>query len=169
MDTDWFEWRLARGLITRFDSDFLQDIWSSMKQVQYIVFDDPRNQHAVLDCKRALNSMTPGEENFALLIENLIQPLHPAYYKSMIIETLSAYTEFCAGMPHADFGNRLYLSEVVNKAADFYRSDNIEPTKTDKVEVPVGSERSLDYLMQAPPQIAQLYIKRALEELTKRI
>lgn len=169
VDTDWFEWRLARGLITRFDSDFLQDIWSSMKQVQYIVFDDPRNQHAVLDCKRALNSMTPGEENFALLIENLIQPLHPAYYKSMIIETLSAYTEFCTGMPHADFGNRLYLSEVVNKAADFYRSDNIEPTKTDKFEAHVGSERSLDYLMQAPPQIAQLYIKRALEELTKRI
>lgn len=164
VDTDWFEWRLARGLITRFDSDFLQAIWLSMKQVDHIVFDPL----ATLDCKRALNSMTPGEENFALLIEKLTQPLHPAYYKSMIIEALSSFTEFCKSMPNANFGHTLNLVEVLSQAADFYRDDNINSKKPKSSESLTGNERSLDYLMQAPPQIAQLYIKRTFEELTQK-
>lgn len=165
VDTDWFEWRLARGLITRFDSEFLQAIWLGMKQVDQIVFDPL----ATLDCKRALNSMTPGEENFALLIEKLTQPLHPAYYKTIIIEALSAYTEFCKSMPKVKFGNTISLVEVVSQAADFYRADNTNSKKARKSENLTGSERSLDYLMQAPPQIVQLYIKRTLEEMTQKI
>ena len=182
LDTDWFEWRLARGLITRFDSEFLQAIWQSMNHVERIIFDDQRSPLAILDCKRALGSMTQGEENFALLIEKLTQPLHPAYYKSMIIEALSAFTEYCRSDTTLDLGHSLYLVDVINTAAEYYRHDNIEKnieniaehsenTKNIHSHEPPQDQhnlRSLDYLMQAPPQIAQVYIKKSLEDLATK-
>lgn len=58
---------------------------------------------------------------------------------------------------------------MVSQAADFYRADNTNSKKARKSENLTGSERSLDYLMQAPPQIVQLYIKRTLEEMTQKI
>jgi hypothetical protein len=86
----------------------------------------------------------------------------------MIIEALSSFTEFCKSMPKANFGHTLNLVEVLSQAADFYRDDNINSKKPKSSESLTGNERSLDYLMQAPPQIAQLYIKRTFEELTQK-
>lgn len=154
--TDWFEWRISRGLIIRFDKDFLQAIWKSMKATSYIIFGDASSDLSTLDCQRALSSMTPGEENFVLLIEKLVAQVHPAYYKSMVLEALCAFADYCDEYPEANFESGINLGSIIIKATEFYREENIDESKVD------SDARNIDFLMQAPPQIAQLYLKRAL-------
>lgn len=73
-NTDWMEWRLARGLITHFDNHFLKEIWNSLGHAKKLVFGQSAPESFVLDCEMTRSSMTPGEESFALLIDQLNPP-----------------------------------------------------------------------------------------------
>ena len=168
LGTDWFSWRNERGLVTRIDGDFLQAIWSSLKHVDTIIFSESHHGEMVLDCQIALKSMTPGEENFALLIEKLILALHPAYYKSMVMEALYGFTEYCACHDNVRFSQPLHLVKLLEDAAELYAarlgghtvgappsSERNSPTQT--------RERPLDLMMVASPEQVQRFLYQALD------
>lgn len=156
VDTDWFEWRLARGLVTRFDSEFLRAIWQSLAHTDQLVFGGSESESTAIDCKLVRSSMTPGEESFAQLIDRVTQQLQPAYYKSAVVEALHSYTRFCQHNPGAYFDEALVLSEVLETAAHQCITETRPVT---------GVERDIDYLLQQSPQVVQTYVLQALEEL----
>lgn len=75
MDTDWLQWRTARGLIIRIAGDFLTDIWQSLSNTQSIIFADNIDAEEILDSTLIIASMTLREENFAWILYVLIQLL----------------------------------------------------------------------------------------------
>ena len=158
LGTDWLQWRMARGSITRFDKDFLKSIWDSLSHANWIAFGNEHAAETVLDCKRALSSMTPGEETFAVLIEEMLHHMHPAYYKSIVVEALVAFTEYCAEHPESYFEQMLNLGVLVDEAADLY----VKEARDITIEVG-GDERALDYLLNESPQKVQTAFKRTLD------
>ena len=115
IDTDWLEWRLARGLIPRFESSFLKDIWQSLHHSPRMVFGDIGRQECAIDNGETVASMTAGEEIFARQIDQLVQQLHPAFYKSAIVETLYAYTVFCKDNPELKLSSDIVLGEILER------------------------------------------------------
>ena len=161
MDTDWLEWRTARGLITHFDENFLKDIWHSLMFAEYLVFSNANGQRFVLDCKTTRRSMTPGEESFAHHIDQLTHQLHPAYYKSAMVEALYAYTQFCINNPQMRFQKPLVFREVLERAAERYVGER----KTQLLSL--GMETDLTVFMQQSPHIVNLYVTLIYAETTQ--
>lgn len=148
IDTDWLQWRTARGLIIRIDDDFLTDIWQSLSNTQSIIFADNKDAGEILDSILIQASMTPREESFARTLDALIQHLHPIYYKSAIVEVLYAYTQFCKLSSNSQF-EQIVLGEVIDKAAKLYVLES---------GVDSSHERCLDILMAQSPDVMQKYV-----------
>ncbi|HSC66307.1 MAG TPA: glycoside hydrolase family 15 protein [Cellvibrio sp.] len=161
MDTDWLEWRTARGLITHFDANFLKDIWHSLMFSQLLVFSNANGASFSLDCKTTRQSMTPGEESFAHLIDQLTHQLHPAYYKSAVVEALYAYTQFCINNPQMRFQKPLVFREVLERAAVRYMSERRAQMSS------LGIETDLTVFMQQSPHIVNLYVTLIYAEITQ--
>lgn len=159
-DTDWIEWRTARGLITHFDSNFLRDIWYSLMCAKVLVFGIDGHSNA-LDCEITRSSMTPGEESFAHLIDQLTHQLHPAYYKSTVVEALYAFTQFCINRPDARFHQPLVFHHVLEQAAKRFVGER--RTKLGSK----GIESDLTLFMQQSPHIVNLYVTLVYAEIAK--
>jgi hypothetical protein len=160
-DTDWLEWRTARGLITHFDAKFLKDIWHSLMFSSTLVFSNASGQSFSLDCEMTRSSMTSGEESFAHLIDQVTHQLHPAYYKSSVIEALYAYTQYCINNPHARFQKPLVFKDVLASASHRYVSE----CKTQASIL--GIESDLTLFMSQSPHILNLYITLVYAELSQ--
>lgn len=155
IDTDWLQWRSARGLIQRFDESFLKDIWQSLSHTKYIVFGDMKSDECALDAEAIRRSMTPGEESFAHLIDQYLQQLHPPYYKSAVVETLYAYTQYCRRNTDVHFNDCVDLGAVLEQAANaFSRDYDIDDT----------SIRNLDVVIERSPFLLQKYLMNVLPE-----
>ena len=155
IDTDWLQWRTARGLIIRIDDEFLTDIWKSLSNTPSIIFGDNKEASEVLDSTVIRASMTPREESFARTLDVLIQHLHPIYYKSAIVEVLYAYTQFCKATPDCQF-EQIILGEVIEKASKLFVIES---------GVDISHERSLDILMAQPPETMQKYVFKVFGSL----
>lgn len=159
-NTDWMEWRLARGLITHFDNYFLKEIWNSLSHAKKLVFGQENPDSFVLDCEMTLSSMTAGEESFALLIDNLTHQLHPAPYKSAVVEALYAFTQYCANNNKVRFRRPLVFREVLELAAKTYA------VETFKDKLP-NSSRFMELFLQQSPHVLNLYVNLAYDAMCK--
>ncbi len=161
IDTDWFEWRVERGLITNFDEDFLLDIWQSLHQARYIVFGGKDMQDFTLDCELARNSMTPGEASFAQHIDSLTHHIHPAYFKSAVIETLYSFTHFCSQNKAIKFNKPVIIAHIVEDAA----MQLVRDKQAKEPEDTHSSTRNLDALLRESPLVLQRYTAKAIAQL----
>ncbi len=154
VDTDWLEWRAARGLIQRFDENFLNNVWKSLAHVRFIIFGDKASEECSLNADITRRSMTAGEESFARLIDQYSQQVHPPYYKSAVLETLNAYTQYCQANTDADFGHSLNLGTVLEAAAnDFVKAKG----KADVLS------RNIDMFLEQSPSVLQKYLQAAIK------
>jgi phosphorylase kinase alpha/beta subunit len=153
IDTDWFEWRVERGLITTFDDDFLVEIWQSLSHARYIVFGGKDMQDFTLNCEITRSSMTPSEPSFAQHIDELTHHIHPAYFKSAVIETLYGFTHYCSQNPKVFFEEPVVIAHIVELAAKLLVEEQPEPTQ---------DARHLDALLQQSPTVLQQYVAKAI-------
>lgn len=154
VDTDWFEWRVARGSITRLDDALLNDLWQSLHSAQTLVFGDRGSQEYILDCELVRSSMTPGEASFGNHIDQLTQQLHPTYYKSAVFEALYAFTRFCKDNPKARFNTPVVFTQLLERAAKSFIWDS--------GAAQLG-KRDLDVLLEQSPQVLQKYVTIVFE------
>jgi phosphorylase kinase alpha/beta subunit len=103
--------------------------------------------------------MTPGEESFALLIDQLTHQLHPATYKSAVVEALYAFTQYCANTPGAKFKKPVIFRDVLERAAKTYS------VETFKDKLP-NSSRFLEIFLQQSPHVVNLYINLTYAAMT---
>ena len=160
-DTDWQEWRTSRGLIAHFDKDFLQDIWHSLMFCDSLVFSNPGGNEVKLDCEVTRSSMTPGEVNFAHLIDHVTHQLYPPYYKAAIVEALYAYTQFCINNPQLRFSKPLVFKDVILQAAKYYVDERLAALQKRSFE------SDLSVFLQQSPHILNLYVTQVYADLTK--
>lgn len=156
IDTDWFEWRVARGSVTRLDDALLTAIWQSLSHAHSLIFGDRTSQEHVLDCELVRSSMTAGEVSFANHIDMLTQQLHPTYYKSAVLEALHCFTEFCQSSPNVRFDAPLNFAHVLERAAKSYIWDS--------GNAKLG-KRDLDSLLEQSPVTLRKYTLQVFEDI----
>ncbi|ADZ92345.1 glycoside hydrolase family 15 protein [Marinomonas mediterranea] len=157
-DVDWFDWRTEQGLITKLPEDMLAQLWDSLSHAQYIVFGDTQS-NTILDCKRTLSSMTPGEDTFALLVESLTSDIHPSWYKSLIFEALYAFIQFCEQHKGNILLSEVNLPVLVSQAAH----DRAKEVKQKHPEQST-EEIALDEFAQLTPSKVGQYLRWAVSK-----
>ena len=160
MDTDWLSWRSERGLITRFDDDFLTAIWQSLSHCPSIIFGDTFSEQVKLDSESIQSSMTPGEESFARLIDSLIQPAHPVYYKAGLVEVLAAYIDYCEHNKQVEFTQPIILGDILAQASDLLTLDHGEDAEM---------QSNLEQLLYQSPDKVEHYVKLVLNKMTNQV
>ncbi|BCD98549.1 phosphorylase kinase alpha/beta subunit [Marinagarivorans cellulosilyticus] len=158
IDTDWFEWRVERGLITNFDEDFLLEIWQSLAQARHIVFGGKDMQDFTLDCELTRSSMTPSEASFAQHIDQLTHHIHPAYFKSAVIEALYGFTHYCSKNPDVFFEQPVVIAQIVEAAAHKLIIER---------SIDTGETRDIDILLQESPATLQTYVEKAITDMAE--
>ncbi|GAA3978760.1 glycoside hydrolase family 15 protein [Allohahella marinimesophila] len=144
VSANWFQWRLTQGLLTRLEPAFLEALWHVLDQLPAIVFSDAATTNAVLHCETVRGSTTAGEESFAQMIDQLLGRVHPAYYRTAVIEALGALAQFCQSQPEYVFIRPLHLPELLDNAASYYV--RVSTSNAASVEI-----RSLDLMLEAAP------------------
>ncbi|MBJ7537398.1 glycoside hydrolase family 15 protein [Marinomonas transparens] len=158
-DVDWFDWRSEQGMITKLPESMLLQLWESLSHVNTIVFGDLQS-NTTLDCKRALSSMTPGEDTFAAIIESLTSDIHPNWYKSLIFEGLYAFIQFCQQHKACKFEQEVNLPVLVSQAA----LDHVKQHQADHPEEELA-EAALDEFAQITPNKVNQYLRWAVSKL----
>ncbi|MFT2109971.1 glycoside hydrolase family 15 protein [Marinomonas sp. 2405UD68-3] len=159
-DVDWFDWRLEQGMITSLPESLLGQLWNTLSNANKIVFGDLQGNTS-LDCQRTLNSMTKGEDTFALLIESLTYNIHPNWYKSLILEALHAFMQFCNQHPHSVFTQDVNLPVLVSHAAeDFAKQHNLSHSNSSH-----STSANLDDFAQLTPNKVNQYLRWAVSKL----
>lgn len=152
MDASWFEWRMARGSLTHLDEVFLQAIWDSLSRAKVLILGDADDLR--VDCEFILSSMTPGESSFALTIDAVIQQLHPAYYKCVVLEALMAFIDVTQENKDIVFTKPLHLGQVLERSAKMFADE--------QPEICHGRQRNIDALMEQSPQLVHRLAKEAV-------
>lgn len=158
-DIDWFDWRIEQGMITKLPEDLLAQLWDSLSQANMIVFGDLQS-NTRLDCQRTLNSMTQGEDTFALLIESLTYGVHPSWYKHLVFEALYAFIQFCKQHPNVLFTSDVNLPVLVSQAAeDYARQHHLKYPDTALL-----TSANLDDFAQLSPNKVNQYLRWAVSK-----
>ena len=152
MDASWFEWRMARGSLTHLDEQLLQAIWDSLSHAKLLILGDADDLR--IDCEFIRSSMTPGESSFALMIDGVIQQLHPAYYKCVVLEALLAFIDVTTENDQIFFENPLHLGEVLERSAKIFAQE--------QPDICQGRQRDIDALMEQSPQLVHRIAKQAV-------
>lgn len=86
-DTDWLKKRQMDGALTRVPRDFYPSVWKVLKHCKGLVIGDKIDRRNRLDSDLLLE-MTPGEKNFALRVEHLLNKIQSPEYRQVNIEAL---------------------------------------------------------------------------------
>ena len=125
-----------------------------MSHARYILFGGKGIQDFTLNCEITRSSMTPSEPSFAQHIDELTHHIHPAYFKSAVIETLYGFTHYCSQHANVFFEEPVVIAHIVELAAKLLVEEQPEATH---------DARHLDALLQQSPSVLQLYVAKAIE------
>lgn len=103
----WLHKRQLDGSLNRVPMEFYPSVWNVLKHCKGLVIGDKLERRNRLESEPVLAEMTPGEKNFALRVEHLLNKIQAPEYRQINIETL---------MELAAFGDRnpdLYVEETI--------------------------------------------------------
>jgi phosphorylase kinase alpha/beta subunit len=114
--SSWHHKRKLQGMLNRLPPQFCPRVWQLLKHCKGIIIGDkfaPRNR---LDSKAILSEMTPGETNFALRIEHLLNKISAPQYRQLNIETLMELAAIVEANPNFYLEDYLVMDVLIGHA-----------------------------------------------------
>ena len=112
----WLQHRLRLGALGRVPRDFYPGIWDLLHHCRGIVIGDKLEKRNRLDSAPLLSEKTPGEHNFAALVDHLLSKIEAPDYRQLCTETLITLIAFVGANPAVIFDNDLVLDVVIGHA-----------------------------------------------------
>ncbi|MEG4572198.1 glycoside hydrolase family 15 protein [Microcoleus sp. N3A4] len=84
----WRRKRQMEGAVNRVPKDFYPSVWGLLRHCKGLIIGDKLERKNRLDSDIILSEMTPGEKNFALQIEHLLNKIVAPEYRQVNIEAL---------------------------------------------------------------------------------
>ena len=84
----WHAWRQYHGILNRTTTDFYSHVWQLFQASRGIVIGDKFERRNRLESRTVLSDMTPGEADFALRIEHLLNKIPAPEYRQLNLEAL---------------------------------------------------------------------------------
>jgi phosphorylase kinase alpha/beta subunit len=83
----WHRKRQIAGTINRVPKDFYPRVWQVLNHAKGLIIGDKLERRNRLDSQLLLSEITPGEKNFALQVEHLLNKIQAPEYRQVNIET----------------------------------------------------------------------------------
>jgi len=112
----WLHHRLRLGALGRVPRDFYPGIWDLLHHCRGIVIGDKLEKRNRLDSAPLLSEKTPGEHNFAALVDHLLSKIEAPDYRQLCTETLITLIAFVGANPKVVFDDDLVLDVVIGHA-----------------------------------------------------
>ncbi len=126
---DWRQRRQLEGSLNRIPKDFYKGVWQLLNQCKGIVIGDKLERRNRLDSYPLVLEMTPGETNFALRIEHLLNKIQVPEYRRLNIEALLELTAIAQGNPELRIEDHIVLDVLIGHAVRIaWLQDHAEQT-----------------------------------------
>jgi phosphorylase kinase alpha/beta subunit len=112
----WLQHRLRLGAFARVPRNFHAGIWDLLHHCRGIVIGDKLERRNRIESAPLLSEKTPGERNFASIVEQLLARIEAPEYRQLCTETLLTLIAFVTANPHVQFDDDLALDVVIGHA-----------------------------------------------------
>lgn len=112
----WLQHRQRLGALGRVPRDFYPGIWDLLRHCHGIVIGDKLEKRNRLESAPLLSEKTPGERNFAALVDQLLGKIQASEYRQLCTETLLTLVAFVGANPQVHFDDDLALDVVIGHA-----------------------------------------------------
>jgi phosphorylase kinase alpha/beta subunit len=159
----WLQHRLRQGALQRVPRNFYPGIWELLRHCRGLLIGDKLERRNRLDSE-VLAEKTPGEHNFAALVEHLLSKIEAPEYRQLSIEALVSLMAFFEANPTVSFEDHLALDVLIGHAV---RLGWIE-TYPEATPASYGAHKAEawdGFYRASPTRCRQLFVA-ALRELT---
>lgn len=162
MTTDWWQQRQREGALNRVPKGFYPSVWQVMEHCKGLVIGDKLDRRNRLDSELLLSEMTPGEKNFALGIENLLNKIQAPEYRQVNIEALMELAAIVQQNPDLLIEDYIVLDVLIGHAVRLAWLDQY-PQQRDRYD----EHKSLSWrsFYETSPYLCASYIAKALRFL----
>jgi phosphorylase kinase alpha/beta subunit len=112
----WLRHRQRLGALQRVPRDFYAGIWEVLQHCRGITIGDKLERRNRLESAPLLNEKTPGERNFASLVEHLLGKIEAPEYRQLCTEALLTLVAFVGANPQVQFDDDLALDVIIGHA-----------------------------------------------------
>ncbi|HEY9853361.1 MAG TPA: glycoside hydrolase family 15 protein [Leptolyngbyaceae cyanobacterium] len=112
----WLHKRQRDGALNRVPKDFYPRVWELLKHCKGLVIGDKLERRNRLDSDWLLAEMTPGEKNFALQVEHLLNKIQAPEYRQVNIETLMELSAIADRNPNLRIEDYIVLDVLIGHA-----------------------------------------------------
>lgn len=159
----WQQQRHWDGSMNRVPPDFFKCVWRLFKHCKGVVIGDKLERRNRLDSEVILAEMTPGEKNFALRVEHLLNKIEAPEYRQVNVETLIELAAIGDRNPNLQIEEYIVLDVLIGHAVRLAWLERF-PEKADRYdESKAAAWRS--FYNTSPSECAS-YIVKAFRFLT---
>jgi phosphorylase kinase alpha/beta subunit len=119
----WHRKRELDGAINRVPQGFYPQVWSVLRHCRGLVIGDKLERRNRLESEELLSEMTPGETNFALKVEHLLNKIGSPAYRQLNIECLVELSAIAEKNPDFQIHDYLVLDVLIGHAVRLYWLD----------------------------------------------
>lgn len=112
----WARQRELDGAVNRVPKDFYPQVWNLLGHCKGIVIGDKLERRNRLDSALVLAEMTPGEKNFAIQVEHLLNKIGAPLYRQICMEALAELATLTDRNPELQIDDYLVLDVLVGHA-----------------------------------------------------
>lgn len=115
-ESDWYAWRERSGVLTRLPDDYYGRVWEILGHCRGLVIGDRLDSRNRLDSTAIRSDTTPGEKDFALRVEGLLNNIQAPEYRQLGIETVLALSVILRVNPSLRIEDDLVLDALIGHA-----------------------------------------------------
>jgi phosphorylase kinase alpha/beta subunit len=112
----WLRQRRRDGAVNRVAANFYPSVWWLLEHCPGIIIGDKLEKRNRLESRLILAEMTPGEKNFALQVEHLLNKISAPEYRQLNIEALMALAAFSEKNPDLQVEEYIVLDVIIGHA-----------------------------------------------------
>ncbi|HEY9696429.1 MAG TPA: glycoside hydrolase family 15 protein [Trichocoleus sp.] len=161
---DWWKQRQRDGSLNRVPPGFYPQVWQVLRHCKGLVIGDKLDRRNRLDSDLLLSEMTPGEKNFALRVEHLLNNIQAPEYRQVNIEALIELAAIADCNPDLQIEEYLVLDVLVGHAVRLAWLDQ-HPDQANTYDQQKGLAWRSFY--ETSPYVCATYIAKALKFLTE--
>lgn len=160
----WRRQRQMSGAVNRVPKDFYPNVWELLRHCKGLVIGDKLERRNRLDSELILAEMTPGEKNFALQVEHLLNKIGAPEYRQVNIEALMELAAIVQRNPELQIEEYIVLDVLIGHAVRLSWLDQ-HPERVEKYDEDKAAAWNAFY--DTSPYVCASHILSAFRFLTE--
>lgn len=161
---DWRRKRQLDGSLNRVPKNFYPHVWQVLQHCRGLVIGDKLERRNRLDSEPLLAEMTPGEKNFALQVEHLLNKIQAPEYRQVNVEALMELAAIAERNPNLQIEDYIVLDVLIGHAVRLAWLDQHPDHSRNYDGYKASAWRSF---YESSPYDCAKYIAQALKFLTR--